>query len=163
LPTLPGLEPKFIPTTSEEEIIPVPAESRVINFASLRPKTRFIVLLEKADKTKDYDAVLKEVLSMSPSAIDFEIRALNTENDCHELKLMIRWMQYQLQSHSHFDLIQAIMSVFLREQANIIRGHQGLKEMTKELFKIQKTEWGKIDALLQSNLCLIAYFTNTHG
>jgi U3 small nucleolar RNA-associated protein 21 len=48
LRTLPGLEPKFIPSEdTTKEIKEVP--SRILNFSAIRPKTPFIKALEEAE------------------------------------------------------------------------------------------------------------------
>jgi U3 small nucleolar RNA-associated protein 21 len=48
LRTLPGLEPKFIPSEdTTKEIKEVP--SRILNFSAIRPKTPFIKTLEEAE------------------------------------------------------------------------------------------------------------------
>uniref|UniRef100_A0A6B2KXS5 Uncharacterized protein n=1 Tax=Arcella intermedia TaxID=1963864 RepID=A0A6B2KXS5_9EUKA len=159
LPTLPGLTPKFI-TAPEDEVIPSPAQSKIINFAALRPKTRFITLLEKADKTKNYGEFLQEVLSMSPTAIDFEIRSLNPDNDFFELKLVMQWLKWQLESNFHYDLVQAFLAVFLREQGNLIRSDNTLRAMAKEILELQKKTWKMMQDMLRNNLCLLNFFQN---
>jgi U3 small nucleolar RNA-associated protein 21 len=51
---------------------------------------------------------------MSPAAIDFEIRSLSLTNNFQELKSVLRMIQYGLQTGKNFELIEAVLRVFLQ-------------------------------------------------
>jgi U3 small nucleolar RNA-associated protein 21 len=51
---------------------------------------------------------------MSPAAIDFELRSLSLKNDFQELKSVLRMIQHELQTGENFELIEAILKVFLQ-------------------------------------------------
>jgi hypothetical protein len=56
---------------------------------------------------------------MSPAAIDFEIRSLSLANDFQELKSVLRMIQYGLQTGKNFELIEAVLRVFLQVRISL--------------------------------------------
>jgi len=52
LGTIPGLEPKFVPTTANEDE-ENGSGSKILNLSAIRPKTKFIMALEGATTSGD--------------------------------------------------------------------------------------------------------------
>jgi U3 small nucleolar RNA-associated protein 21 len=97
---------------------------------------------------------------MSPSAIDFEIRSLSLENDYHELKMIIKFLVTELKANTFFEIVQAVMSVFLKVHADVLAQDEQLVGLSRELKEHQEASWNKLQSLFHQNLCLITYFSN---
>jgi U3 small nucleolar RNA-associated protein 21 len=97
---------------------------------------------------------------MTPSAIDFEIRALSLENDYHELKVIMKFLLTQLKANSFFEIAQAVMAVFLKAHAEVLAQDEALVTMVNELKEQQQACWSRLQTLFHQNLCLITYFSN---
>ena len=57
---------------------------------------------------------MEYIVTLSPSNIDFDIRSLGYTNDFEDLKIFINAMKFCMLKRSDFDMIQAMMSVFLK-------------------------------------------------
>lgn len=157
LPTLPGIEPKFAPYEDPNKI--EAPKSRIINLGALRPKTEFITILTQAHDTKDYSKITEKANSMALAALDFEIRSLSMENDCLELRMVLKWLYHILESKTHFDLTEAILNIFLREYSSLIKYNPELLNQVKTISSLHKKAYKQLRTLHNYNICLIQYFS----
>ena len=110
LGTLSNTDQKFI----TEDLQSKPSEdeenesSRILNFSKFRTLTPFMKRLQSPD---DYDSALEMLVEMSPSAIDLEIRQLVTEI---EIKTIFNFIEYSLEQHVCFELVQALLNILLK-------------------------------------------------
>lgn len=52
--------------------------------------------------------------SVSPSAVDFELRSLSEENDGEELEMVLQMFKSEMEANTNFELIQAYMNVLFK-------------------------------------------------
>lgn len=161
LPTLPGLEPKFVATADNDTD---ESSSRIFDMSKLRPKTKFALALEAAfDGDSDVPAIadiVKLIEGMTPSNIDFEIRSLSQENDCTEFKLLMKFVIGAIRTNASFEVIEAVLNVFLKVHGDVIIREPALQELAKEIRQEQTQSWQRLQDLLHQNLCLISFFSN---
>jgi len=160
LPTLPGQESKFITPKNDNNNIETPTKSKILNFAKLQPATAMRVLLEKGKVTTNYSELVTHIKESSPSLIDFEVRSLSMMNDYEDLKLFIRFLLHELDTNTNFEMIQALLSLFLKVHADTIVMNQELSELTLELKEKQRIFWVRLQRMFQQNICLISYVSN---
>jgi U3 small nucleolar RNA-associated protein 21 len=159
LGTIPGIEPKFVPTaTSEDE--ENGSGSKILNLSAIRPKTKFIIALESASISGVYSEVMDLLKSMSPTAIDFEIRSLSLADNCKEVVMMLNFIKNQLVKRTNFELIQATLNVLLKVHVDAISSDDNLLKLTQEIESLQSNTWSNLEDLFHNNLCLINFFAN---
>ena len=52
--------------------------------------------------------------SLSPSAVDAEFRLLHLDLEYYELRLVIDFLTFHLDSNANFDVVQAYLNLFLK-------------------------------------------------
>lgn len=164
LPTLSGVDPKFI-AVQEEEI--GDAGNKLINLSKFNIKTKLILALEATENhptEEKYDEVLSLVKEFSPSAIDFEIRSLSVTHHFREFKLFLRFIQYLMNKKYNYEIAEALLNVFLKVHASIlfeaIEGDKELEQIFGSLADKQSGNWERLEGLFDNTLCLLMYFNN---
>jgi len=104
---------------------------------------------------------MNQLKTFSPSAIDLEIRALSFDNNFEDLHLILRFILNQLQSKQNFDIIQAVLHIFLNIHMEIIIINEEIMAQCEEVEKIQEKTWMDLEDQINNTLCLLSYFTNT--
>lgn len=179
LTTIPGVDPKFV--AEKEDSIEEEGEKRIINLSKYKVKTKFMLELEKANELEsslfserkitkknehvDYTKALELLKEMSPSAIDFEIRSLDSDrNNFEEFKLFLRFILYLLKKKCNFEIAQSLFNVFLKVQgtqfAYAIEKDKEMEELAIQLEQAQTETWDHLQGLFHNNLCLLSYFNN---
>jgi len=118
------------------------------------------VLLDKGKDTTNYSELVTHIKESSPSLIDFEVRSLSMMNEFEELKLFIRFLINELETNTNFEMIQALISLFLKVHADTIVINKELSELTLELKENQRIFCTRIQRMFQQNICLISYVSN---
>ena len=108
----------------------------------------------------DFGAVLEFVHGLSPSALDLELRALAGAD---ELRLMLVFFREMIESRCDFELVQAAISVFLKIHAEALATETALLEPVRALHAAQEKGWGELQALLQTDLCMLSFYCRTRG
>ena len=60
-----------------------------------------------------------------------------------------------LETSTHFDLVEAWMSLFLKLHADVIASSPSLRTLSLELEERQHRSWTRLEGLFQNTLCLI--------
>ncbi|CAJ0829013.1 9830_t:CDS:10 [Entrophospora sp. SA101] len=78
LPTLPGVEPKFVITPNSNEALFKEAKSngKLIKSSDIKVETEFVLTLKRCHELRDYTNFFNHIKTLNPSAIDFELRSL---------------------------------------------------------------------------------------
>jgi hypothetical protein len=63
------------------------------------------------------------LLSLSPAAIDAEIRMLSGES-AEQMRAVLQFVLSALESNAHFEILQAVLSVLLKARRRRRRRHQ---------------------------------------
>jgi len=81
---------------------------------------------------------LNQLKTMSPSAIDFEIRAISYDSNFEDLFLNLNFIKNELKSKQNFDIIQAYLNIFLKVHMEMIPNNEELVSLCTEIEEIQK-------------------------
>jgi U3 small nucleolar RNA-associated protein 21 len=93
--------------------------------------------------TRTDNAFFEYMKSLSPSAVDLEIRSLLA---LPHLNLFLHGLTRRLRSHRDFEAVQAYMSVFLSVHGDVLVGNDELKEGFK---RAQKEEGKRVGELVR--------------
>lgn len=155
LPTVAGLEPKFDLSASKKQL---EYNSKILDFADISDETDFIKQVKKSSNEKDYRLILKTLLRMSPSDMDYELRSISTINGSETLLSLLVCIKNLIKLEIHFEIIQAFLCATLNIHGDFIIGNLATFEQAlKDLEKCEQNSMKKLDPLFQSNLCLIDF------
>lgn len=100
----------------------------------------------------------KYVKSLSPAAIDLELRSLVTLD---ALRLFITALIQRLRSRRDFEAVQTFQNVFLRIHGDVLIANSELRRDLETLQEIQKVEGERVLELLASSLGTLGFVRNT--
>ncbi|KAG7314833.1 hypothetical protein KOW79_022136 [Hemibagrus wyckioides] len=154
IPTVPGLVPQFaLPDKSSEE------QSKVFNFGVLAQKSNFYLQLEEALDSNLYEAAVRHLKELGPSAVDTELRSLAPDmggNVC-VMQSFLRMISSMLKQKQDFDLAQAYLALFLKLHLRLIAEQPVLMQETENVLELLERTWTSIQTLLNQNMCLLSY------
>ncbi|KIK30971.1 hypothetical protein PISMIDRAFT_127201 [Pisolithus microcarpus 441] len=154
LPTLPGVEHRFAIDQKQSD-----ATDKKTRFDKAMAKSKSIFEKKLAGLDKgQLDDLFDYIKSLSPAAIDVELRSLVTL-DHH--RQFLRALKQRLLSHRDFEGIQTLQNVFLRLHGDILVENVELQLELKELLELQKKESARILELLSSSLGTLAFVRET--
>ena len=125
-------------------------------------ESRLGAALARFEEDGDSDAVVALLLGLAPSAVDFEMRSLPPSADGRMLALMLDVFTQQLDEHhrANFDVVETHLRLFLKLHADtLIRLGDVLHEHIAALAAAQKQVWAGVEALVNTNLCMLNYTT----
>ena len=117
-----------------------------------------------------YDAVAVHILSLSPSALDLELRSVGSGGAAGgtaegeklaELRSALDFFAAQLLAGRTFEVLQAALCVFLRVQQDGLASTPALHGALKRLHRVQERSWGELRGVLHRNLCLLSHLCRT--
>eukprot|EP00656_Telonema_subtile_P007669 TRINITY_DN13600_c0_g1_i4.p1 TRINITY_DN13600_c0_g1~~TRINITY_DN13600_c0_g1_i4.p1 ORF type:complete len:284 (+),score=137.10 TRINITY_DN13600_c0_g1_i4:101-952(+) len=183
LPTLPGLDPKFI-AAPEAEPEPEGAEwaqpegawqdsdnegsedEDMDEDANEQPKKRkelgrgaesvLLSLLKAESEAGEGSKTMEHLKSLGPSALDVEVRMIDVQQD---LVLLLELFKRELAKGTNYELLQAELGHVLRVHGLEIAASAELKEVACELLEAHGQQWERVEDLLQYNLCLLGHLT----
>ncbi|KAI9847435.1 MAG: hypothetical protein M1838_000878 [Thelocarpon superellum] len=101
--------------------------SRIMKMDRHSAAGAFTTLLHAGHQAGDYEPFLTHLKSLSPAAVDLEIRSLRTQKSPSELGLFVSVLTDRLRHRLDYELVQAWMSVFLRLHAEVIAQDEAVK------------------------------------
>ncbi|KAL5635715.1 hypothetical protein ACGC1H_004506 [Rhizoctonia solani] len=152
LPTVAGVEHEF--DTGAEKNKKSKDESRRKQTGVVRIETEFQRQMAKEDRGGDYSALFALAQSMSPAALDLEIRSLSTIND---MELFMHALTQRLKSHRDFEAVQTYLAVFLRVHSDVLTEHEELRSAMENLDRIHKQESERILELVDAGLGTLGF------
>ncbi|CAG8647186.1 26118_t:CDS:10 [Gigaspora margarita] len=161
LPTLPGVDPKFIPAIAlnESEEKKKQKSDKTLKLNDIKIETEFLKILKKNHSTGEYTEFFNYAKTLNPSAIDFELRTLSLDNNFEDLRVFLDAIKSRLKSKKDFELVQAYLNHFLKIYGDIISGNYELLGSNLEsILNEHKKEWSRIDELLHYNNCILEFF-----
>ncbi|EKM55193.1 uncharacterized protein PHACADRAFT_120318 [Phanerochaete carnosa HHB-10118-sp] len=156
LPTLPGVEHRFDVTQAERKETKKP--TRRLEKAAAATESMFFQKLKAEDEGGDYEAFYSYVKTLSPAALDLEIRSLASLD---AQRLFLCALVQRLHSHRDFEMVQAFENVFLRVHGDVLVANPELHEELERLAEVQKRESERIMELLASSLGTLAFVRDT--
>jgi U3 small nucleolar RNA-associated protein 21 len=109
------------------------------------------------------DAFVTFAKSLSPSAIDLEIRSFTIDPELSLLNYYLDAIYYMLQTRKNFELAQAWLSVFLNIHGDLIVANptNPIHQKLKDILDIQNNEFGRLSQQIHYSLCLIDFTRRT--
>lgn len=136
-------------------------------------QSRLLQLIRAAARTDmDFTPVIEYLAKCTPSAIDLEIRSLALaspsgeelrEEDEAALGDVVDFLAAEVPSGRSFELVQAVLAVFLRVHAEALASSPGLRERVEPLREDLRRGWAKIDLLLQDVRCAAGLLAGSSG
>ena len=108
-------------------------------------ESKFTNLLRESARKQDYTEFLELLISMSPAAIDLEIRSLNSFEPFEEINWFIEALTAGFESNTNFDLLEAFMNMLLKVHGDVIHSHS-------EAISPSLNEWNKVHKKKEENL-----------
>jgi U3 small nucleolar RNA-associated protein 21 len=110
--------------------------------------------------------------SLSPSALDMELRMLEIIDEDVEEELIKRpefiligqlldYFINEVSCKNDFEFMQAVVKLFLKIHGETIRCHPSLQEKAKKLLETQSLVWQKMEKLFQSTRCIVTFLSNS--
>ncbi|KAJ6630596.1 Utp21-domain-containing protein [Mycena sp. CBHHK59/15] len=157
LPTLPGVEPRFAP---EQKTPPESSKknTRRLQKAVVGTQSVFVEKLTADDTTGDYEDFFSFAKSLSPAAIDLELRSLVMLDS---LRAFINALTRRLLSHRDFEAVQTLQNVFLRMHADVIVENPELQDGLERLMQVQRKESERVLELIASSLGTLGFVRET--
>lgn len=137
---------------AEEANVPAPQSStgdddddsgsrllKLKNGDNYRFESEFTRLLREGTKTNDYLAFLDYLYAAAPSTLDLEIRSLQSIPPLAEMTNFVRALTVGLQSNTNFDILQAVIAVFLKAHGDVIYNNASDDDFQLALSTLQKT------------------------
>jgi U3 small nucleolar RNA-associated protein 21 len=151
-PTKPKQAPFFIPTVSGLEFkFDVSAlensgdrDSKLIRPTNLENFTKFGRMLKATIKnSNDFQTPLDHLLTLGPSAIDFEIKSLAPigGGSLEIMQQFVKLIVYMLKGNQHFELAQTYLGVFLQSHDRLIVEQPELRDYLEEIEAAQMAGW----------------------
>ncbi|KAF9246284.1 Utp21 specific WD40 associated putative domain-containing protein [Melanogaster broomeanus] len=156
LPTLPGVEHRF---AIEEQKDEKTEKKTRLDKAMAKSKSIFQKkLAELKKKGKSDDDLFDYIKSLSPAAIDIELRSLVSLD---HIRQFLHALRRRLQSHKDFEAVQTLQNVFLRIHGDVLIENDELQLELEELLEIQKKESERVLELLASSLGTLGFVRDT--
>lgn len=101
--------------------------------------------------------------SLSPSAIDLEIRSFSIDGELSLLNYFLEAILFMLRSRKNFELAQAWLSVFLNIHGDLIVANptNPIHQKLQDILSVQDSEFGRLSQQIHYSLCLIDFTRRT--
>lgn len=101
--------------------------------------------------------------SLSPSAIDLEIRSFSIDGELSLLNYFLEAILFMLRSRKNFELAQAWLSVFLNIHGDLIVANptNPIHQKLQDILSVQGSEFGRLSQQIHYSLCLIDFTRRT--
>ncbi|KAJ7709752.1 Utp21 specific WD40 associated putative domain-containing protein [Mycena rosella] len=157
LPTLPGVEPRFAPEQKVPGDTPK-KDTRRLQQAAAGTQSVFLEKLTACDVTGDYEDFFSFAKTLSPAAIDLELRSLVMLDS---LRTFVVALTQRLVSHRDFEAVQTFQNVFLRMHAEVIVENPELQAELETLMQAQRKESERILELIASSMGTLGFVRET--
>ncbi|KAF8610566.1 Utp21-domain-containing protein [Ceratobasidium sp. AG-I] len=152
IPTVAGVEHKI--DTGAENSKQKKSDSHRKKSGAVRIETEFQRQMRTEDHSGTYDTFFALAQSMSPAALDAELRSLSSLPD---LALFTHALTQRLASHRDFEAVQTYLSVFLRLHGDMFTEHEELRSAMQELAVVHRRESERILELVDAGLGTLGF------
>ncbi|CCM04722.1 uncharacterized protein FIBRA_06910 [Fibroporia radiculosa] len=135
LPTLSGVEPRFVVESKDDT--KNKKNTKRLQKASVSSASVFHQKLAAEDPQGDYNDFFAYAKSLSPAAMDLELRSLVTLDD---LRAFLNALTCRLRSHRDFEAVQTFQNVFLRMHGEVLLENSETCQDLETLREIQSKE-----------------------
>ncbi|CAN6464470.1 unnamed protein product [Victoria cruziana] len=133
--------------------------------------SQFLQFLDSCSETMTFEPLTEYLKSLSPSALDLELRILqitdeDLENNDHEaeirsIELILNYFIHELSCRNNFEFIQALVRLFLMIHGETIRCQPTLSDKAKKLLEVQSSVWQRLDRMFQGARCMVTFLSNS--
>ncbi|KAI0054018.1 Utp21-domain-containing protein [Auriscalpium vulgare] len=155
LPTLPGVEHRFV---VEEKVKITETSTRRLEKAAAETESVFFKKLSEEAKDGTYEEFFTLAKSLSPAAVDLELRMLVTLD---ALRLFLHALTQRLHSRRDFEAVQTYLNVFLRMHGSELVSNSEMRDDLEALLALQKRESDRVLELIASSLGTLAFVRDT--
>ncbi|KZP01180.1 Utp21-domain-containing protein [Calocera viscosa TUFC12733] len=152
LPTLPGTEQRF--ALEEQAPETTGGKRRLTTGLVTAVESEFVRRLEEEEKDGDYEGFFSYVKSLSPAAIDLELRSITS---LAHLALFLHALTQRLSTHRDFEAVQTFVNVFLRIHGDVLIANEELASPLQKLAEVQKRESERVLELITSSLGTLSF------
>ncbi|KAH6918289.1 Utp21 specific WD40 associated putative domain-containing protein [Coprinopsis sp. MPI-PUGE-AT-0042] len=156
LPTLPGVETRF--AIQDKKAEPAQKTSRLQKTAALTATSVFQQKLSAAPPDSAYDEFFNYAKSLSPAALDLEIRQLVTIQSLDEF---MNALTQRLKSRRDFEAVESFLNVFLRVHGEVIVQNEEVLEGLERLREVHAKESKRVLELVASSLGTLGFVRDT--
>jgi U3 small nucleolar RNA-associated protein 21 len=156
LPTLPGVETRF--AIEDKKAESAPKTTRLQKAAALTATSVFQQKLSAAPLDSAYDEFFNYAKSLSPAALDLEIRQLVTIQSLEEF---MSALTQRLKSRRDFEAVESFLNVFLRIHGEVIVQNEELLEALEKLREVHVKESRRVLELVASSLGTLGFVRDT--
>jgi len=154
LPTLPGVEHRFaIAQKGESDSQPTKSSKR-LEIGATQAQSIFYKKLMSEDHEGDYEALFSYTKTLTPAAIDLEIRSLVS---LEGLEAFMTALSRRLRSHRDFEAVQTFINVFLRIHGDVLCANPELQDSLDKLREAQVEESRKLLDVISSSLGTLSF------
>ncbi|VFR02322.1 unnamed protein product [Cuscuta campestris] len=137
------------------------------------PVSKFLHVLQSSAESQNFEAFTDYIKSVSPSALDMEMRVLQLIDDDDDqdivmdrqelyfIELLLDYFIHETTCRNNFEFVQALIRLFLKIHGEAIRQQPKLQEKAQKLLEIQSGVWRRVDKLFQSSRCMVAFLSNS--
>jgi len=154
LPTLPGVETRFVVQEKGQEKTPIRRSEKT----AANARSVFSEKLSQEPKEGNYEAFFAFAKSLSPAAVDLEIRSLVTVQD---LSIFLNALTQRLKSRCDFEAVQTYLNLFLRVHGEMLIQSTELRGDMEALLLLQKQESSRLLDSISSCLGTLAFVRDT--
>jgi hypothetical protein len=119
---------------------------------------KLVDLLQKRDRS----AIIAYLKECNPKQIDLSLRCLSPMYNLMEIREFLEFLIQEVTILENFDLIQALLNVFLNIHSEMIVSSESIEtfEKIEELKEKQKIAYDRLNDLIIANTSLSKVFTN---
>ncbi|KAH9063481.1 Utp21-domain-containing protein [Lactarius vividus] len=154
LPTLPGVETRFVVQEKGQE----KTSTRRSEKTAANTKSAFSEKLSLEPKEGIYETFFALTKSLSPAAVDLEIRSLVTVQD---LGVFLNALSQRLKSRRDFEAVQTYLNLFLRVHGEVLVQSAELRSDLEALLLLQRQESSRLLDSISSCLGTLAFVRDT--
>ncbi|XP_027113834.1 U3 small nucleolar RNA-associated protein 21 homolog isoform X1 [Coffea arabica] len=135
------------------------------------PPSQFLQYLQSSVDVGNFSAFTDYIKSLSPSALDMELRMLQVIDDDDQemdkrpelyfIELLLDYFVHEISCRNNFEFIQAVIRLFLKIHGETIRCQSKLQDKARKLLEVQSAVWQRVDKLFQSTRCMVTFLSNS--
>lgn len=157
LPTVAGAKAQFDLSQPKQE---KETQSRISHGTEMMDiETEFSQLLAAGSEKGDYTAFVDYAKSLSPSALDVQMRTLPVNENLSTHHQFVSAILFMLRTRKNFEMAQAWLNVFLTIHGDLIIANplSDIHATLKETLAVQNQEFGRLSEQIHYGLCMIDF------
>ncbi|KAH0790128.1 WD repeat-containing protein 36 [Histomonas meleagridis] len=147
--------PFFLSASTNLALPNLETEENMTLDKDVMPSSEFVKQLIIDNEKDDFNDSINLMINMNHDAINLEISGLHVNGDCDERVLFMKMLIFGLNQRNNFEMIQALLSVFLNEFGAMILKNPNLKQLLNEVKEAQEDAIRYLEDNINYSLYLI--------